>query len=132
MGGLGELITCSKSLFKRSVRFRVRTSGTTGTPLTTFQDRRVIAAENAFLWRQLQWAGFSKGQRCVWLRGDMIIPYEQITPPFWRTNRAENMLMISSYHLSEKNAPHYVIAIETFNPTLIQAYPSSVAYLATF
>lgn len=105
MGGLGELITCSKSLFKRSVRFRVRTSGTTGTPLTTFQDRRVIAAENAFLWRQLQWAGFSKGQRCVWLRGDMIIPYEQITPPFWRTNRAENMLMISSYHLSEKNAP---------------------------
>ena len=38
------------------------------------------------------------------MRGDMIVPAAQREPPYWRMNRAENMLMLSSYHLAESSA----------------------------
>jgi phenylacetate-CoA ligase len=62
----------------------------------------------------------------------MVVPFEQQMPPFWRRNVPDNMLMMSSYHLSALNASEYISALELFDPVLIQAYPSSVAYLARF
>jgi phenylacetate-CoA ligase len=115
-----------------SVTIKANTSGSTGTPLVLAQDRETVIRENAFIWRQLKWAGFKHGQRRVWLRGDMIVPFEQKEPPFWRKCSVDNMLMMSSYHLSESNAAAYIDALEQFDPVLIQAYPSSIAYLARF
>lgn len=109
--------------------FRGSTSGTTGTPLSLWQDLAAINRENAFIWRQLEWAGLKPGERRAWLRGDLVVPADQKKPPFWRMNHAENMLMLSSYHLSEDNAPAYVSALEKFTPAVIQAYPSSIAFL---
>jgi phenylacetate-CoA ligase len=109
--------------------FKGSTSGTTGTPLSLWQDLAAINRENAFIWRQLEWAGLKPGERRAWLRGDLVVPADQNTPPFWRMNHAENMLMLSSYHLSEDNAPAYVSALEKFTPAVIQAYPSSISFL---
>ena len=108
------------------------TSGTTGSPVTIFQDINCITRENAFIWRQLNWAGFRKGEKRAWLRGDLIVPYQQKHPPFWRINRADNMLMLSSYHLSEKFASNYIESLYNFDPVLIQAYPSSIGFLARY
>lgn len=113
-------------------RFRINTSGTSGTPLVIFQNANAIIRENAFIWRQLTWAGFSRGQRRAWIRGDMIVPVDQNEAPLWRFNRSDNMLMMSSYHLSEPNAASYLAALQDFDPVLIQAYPSSIAYLARY
>lgn len=110
--------------------FKGSTSGTTGTPLVLHQDLAAINRENAFIWRQLGWSGLRPGDRRAWIRGDLIVPTEIDGPPFWRMNHAENMLMFSSYHLSDKNAPAYVGALERFDPSVIQAYPSSIAFLA--
>lgn len=110
--------------------FKGSTSGTTGTPLFLQQDLAAITRENAFVWRQLEWAGLKRGERRVWIRGDLVVPTDTDTPPFWRMNHAENMLMFSSYHLSDKNIPHYLKALTRFDPVLIQAYPSSIAFLA--
>ena len=110
--------------------FKGSTSGTTGTPLVLYQDLAAINRENAFIWRQLKWAGMKPGARRAWIRGDLIVPVTVCSPPFWRMNHAENMLMFSSYHLSDNNAAAYVAALEKFDPVLIQAYPSSVAFLA--
>jgi len=110
--------------------FKGSTSGTTGTPLVLHQDLAAINRENAFIWRQLQWAGLKPGARRAWIRGDLIVPVTVCSPPFWRMNHAENMLMFSSYHLSDSNAAAYVAALEKFDPVVIQAYPSSVAFLA--
>jgi len=66
------------------------------------------------------------------MRGDMIVPAAQREPPYWRSNRAENMLMLSSYHLSEAAAPAYLDALARFDPAVIQAYPSSIGFLATW
>jgi len=77
-------------------------------------------------------AGLRRGDRRAWMRGDMIVPATQEKPPYWRVNRAENMLMLSSYHLSESAAPTYLDSLALFDPVVIQAYPSSIGFLATW
>jgi len=117
---------------KQGPLFSGSTSGTTGAPLTLYQDLAAINRENAFIWRQLTWAGLRRGDRRAWMRGDMIVPATQEKPPYWRVNHAENMLMLSSYHLSESSAPAYLDALARFDPVVIQAYPSSIGFLATW
>ena len=117
---------------KRGPLFSGSTSGTTGAPLSLLQDLPAINRENAFIWRQLAWAGLHRGDRRAWMRGDMIVPATQRRPPYWRVNQAENMLMLSSYHLSETAAPAYADSLTRFDPVVIQAYPSSVGFLATW
>lgn len=112
--------------------FEGSTSGTTGAPLKVYQDLRSIVREHAFLYRNLQWAGFKEGERRAWFRGDMIVPVDQRQPPFWRKNWIGDTLMMSSYHLSEQNAHSYVAVLERFDPVVIQAYPSSIFFLARF
>lgn len=112
--------------------FESGTSGTNGAPLRLWQDLAAINRENAFVWRQLEWAGLRRGERRAWLRGDMIVPAAQREPPYWRLNRAENMLMLSSYHLADSSAAAYLEALEAFDPVLIQAYPSSIGFLAAW
>ena len=114
----------------RGIKFAGSTSGTTGMYLRGYRDLTSIARENAFLRRQLEWAGFRSGDRRAWLRGDEIVSLEQAAPPFWRWNRADHMLMLSSYHLSDDSAAGYVEALERFDPVVIQAYPASIAFLA--
>jgi phenylacetate-CoA ligase len=42
------------------------------------------------------------------------------------------MLMLSSYHLSDASAGAYLDALAAFDPVVIQAYPSSAGFLATW
>lgn len=109
-----------------------RTSGTTGTPLVLYRDLSALNRENAFIARNLLWAGYVPGGRRAWIRGDMIVPINDSQQPFWRRNKAENMLMFSAYHLSETSAPAYLDALARFDPMIIQAYPSSIGFLAAY
>jgi phenylacetate-CoA ligase len=112
------------------LRFKGATSGTTGRAMLGWRDRASIAFEQAFVERQAAWAGYRPGERRAWLRGDPVVPAHQSDGPLWRMNRAENMLMLSSYHLSPGNGAAYIEALERFDPVLLQAYPSSISYLA--
>jgi phenylacetate-CoA ligase len=112
------------------LRFPSFSSGTTGSPMKTWRTPASIAYEQALIERQLRWAGWRRGQRRVWLRGDRVIPLDRRDPPFWQRNPGESMLMCSSFHLAEDTAPHYIKAIEAYDPFIIQAYPSSISYLA--
>lgn len=113
-------------------RFQASTSGTSGTPLRLYQDIRAIVREHAFLHRHLEWAGFKSGERRAWLRGDMIVPVDQQVPPFARLNRVANMLMLSSYHISFERAEWYLQSLRSYDPVVIQAYPSSIGLLASY
>lgn len=116
----------------RGLRVSGSTSGTTGSPVWLHQDLDAINREHAFIWRQLSWAGMKPGDRRVWLRGDMIVPADAKQGPFWRENRADRMLMMSSFHLSDANAAGYLEAMERYDPVVIQAYPSSITFLAAW
>ena len=64
------------------------------------------------------------------LRGQIITPVNQQIPPFWEYNSADNELLLSSYHLSDKTAGIFIKKIKEFNPQILSAYPSSAYLLA--
>lgn len=75
-----DIRAAGKALLSRrntGLRVTSSTSGTTGSPLQLHQDLDAINRENAFIWRQLTWAGMKPGDRRVWLRGDMIVPADK-------------------------------------------------------
>jgi len=109
---------------------RAFTSGSTGKPLTLVRDMRCVIAEQAAIRRHWHLAGFPVGGRRVTLRGDATVPMGQTRPPYWRHNPAEKQIFMSSFHLSRATVPHYVSALQRFQPDALQAYPSSAYFLA--
>ncbi|MCE0555607.1 MULTISPECIES: phenylacetate--CoA ligase family protein [unclassified Motilimonas] len=107
-------------------------SGTTGVPLSVPQSLESVIRESAFVWRQLKWAGYQPGDKRAWLRGDMIVPVDSLTAPFWRYSYFENMLLFSSFHLEEKTISLYIKAMVDFGTNIIQAYPSSIVAIAKY
>ena len=108
------------------------TSGTTGTPLKIFQSKQSVERERAFANRQREWAGFKKGDKRAWIRGDVIVPILQNKPPYWRYSWFENMLLLSSFHMTKDVLPLYIKAMVDYGVDIIQAYPSSIATLAHY
>ncbi|WP_159650850.1 phenylacetate--CoA ligase family protein [Vibrio atypicus] len=106
------------------------TSGTTGTPLVIKQNMESVIREQAFVARHLKWAGFVQGDKRAWIRGDMIVPLEQKNGAFWRYSWFENMIMLSSFHMSPNNLQSYIDAMVEYGVQVIQAYPSSILTLA--
>jgi len=114
------------------VRATIRTSGTSGTPLAMTQSLSCVIREEAFVYRQLRWIGYRHGQRRAWLRGDIVCAAQPRRPVYWCRDWAGNMLLLSSYHLSEATFDAYIAALEQFDPVVLHAYPSSVAALAAW
>ena len=110
--------------------FKGYTSGTTGSPCVFLRDLNSINFENAAIIQQHQWADIKKEDRRICLRGDRVVSPKRTRPPFWKFNRFEKKLTMSSYHLNEKYLPTYINKIKEFSPRLLQAYPSTVYILA--
>lgn len=111
------------------------TSGTTGSPLELYYDAQVTHMTYALLDRQYQWADarlWRFGDRIAVMRGNVIVPVPQTRPPFWRYNYFHNQLLLSSFHLSQENFPHYLRELERFAPVVIDGYPSTLYLLARY
>lgn len=125
-----------KSFINRNVRSYITvkgsTSGTSGTPLSIPQNLESVLREHAFISRYLEWAGFKEGDRRAWIRGEVVVPIEQKQGPFWRYSYFENMIVMSSFHLSSSAIPSYLRAMQNYGVDIIQAYPSSITTLAKF
>lgn len=120
------------SAIKPKVIVNGSTSGTTGTPLSIPQSMESVIREQAFITRALRWAGFEEGDKRAWIRGDMIVPIEQKNAPFWRYSYFEDMILLSSYHMSQEAMPFYLEAMVKYGVNIIQAYPSSIVTLAKY
>ncbi len=124
------------AFFNKNARPKVTvkgsTSGTTGTPLSIPQDLKSVQREQAFVSRHLEWAGYQKGDKRAWIRGDMVVPLSQKKGPYWRYSLFENMILMSSFHLTPDTIPGYLTAMENYGVDIIQAYPSSIAILAKY
>ena len=105
------------------------TSGSTGTSLRVRIDLEGRRRNYAFFYRLKQWAGFTGG-RSATFGGRLIVSTRTQHPPFWRRNYATNTLLLSSYHLAPQNMAAYAEALRSWQPELIESYPSSVAILA--
>lgn len=115
------------------IRNKISTSGSTGRPLTLVQTVGAVIREEAFVYRQLSWAGYAWRQRRVWIRGDVVAsPASSSKGRYWCRDYWSNTLMFSSYHISTDSARSYISEIRKFDPVLIQAYPSSIGALAVW
>jgi phenylacetate-CoA ligase len=109
------------------------TSGTTGSPLSVYYDPGMVAMNYAVMDRQYEWANLklgAGGDRAAVVRGNVIVPLTQKKPPFWRLNRHQNQLLMSSFHLTPDNLTHYFAKLREFQPQVVDGYPSSLYVLA--
>jgi phenylacetate-CoA ligase len=114
------------------LRTTIKTSGTSGSPLTIVQSIGNVIREEGFVYRQLRWIGYRHGQRRAWIRGDIVCDDHPADGKYWCRDWFGNMLMMSSYHLSNATIGAYIAELERFDPVVIHAYPSSIAALAAW
>ncbi|MFC5462392.1 phenylacetate--CoA ligase family protein [Massilia niabensis] len=114
------------------LRNTIRTSGTSGSPLTLVQSLGAVIREEAFLQRQLRWTGWRPGQKRAWIRGDIVCAADPPDGYYWCHDWFGKVLMMSSYHLSNTRIGAYIDALERHDPVVIHAYPSSIALLAAW
>lgn len=126
-----ELFRSNDPLLSKN-NIKLYTSGTTGTPLTVYTDKNSRSQHYAFFSRLRAQHGISNGDKRVTLFGRIIMLAEQQHPPFWRYDFSQNNLLMSSYHLNEKNLIHYYEKLKSFKANEIFSYPSSIYQIAKF
>jgi phenylacetate-CoA ligase len=106
------------------------TSGTTGSPLSVWYDRRTCIMTNAVDRRHKVAAGMRDGDWIGLLLGRVTVPPEQSRPPFWRTNHVHRQVWFSSFHLGPDTLPFYIDEIRRRRLHYLEGYPSTLFILA--
>lgn len=101
-------------------------------PGVFLRDLHSINVENAAVWRSWQRGGKAMGSRRVTLRGALVCAIDRKIPPFWETDFFSNELLLSSFHLGEKNFPDFIRVIKEYAPFDLYAYPSTAYLLAEY
>ena len=122
---------CSEA-FMTEQRIKNATGGSTGTPLTFYQDRDYWNQRNLSVYYFDRWAGwdFGKPQLIIWgapadLRGDGHWKHRRNA--FWR-----NQSWLNGFHLTDKTMHAAFEKMRRYNPQTILAYPSSLYQFARF
>jgi phenylacetate-CoA ligase len=108
----------------------VNTSGTTGLGLKLPETIECFNREYAFRFHNYSCGGIAVGDRWAFCAGHPVADLRRTRPPFWSYDHVNNWLIMSSYHLTEKNMRTYVDELAKFDPAMIGGYPSSVYLLA--
>lgn len=110
----------------RSRLIRGKTSGTTGSALPLWYTPEALAEEFATFWRQRRGVGVALSDPNLTFNGQIIVPFDQCDPPFWRTNYWSHQTLFSQYHASPANMDAYVDAIHACPGRFVQGYPSLI------
>ncbi len=108
---------------------RDHTSGSTGTALEFFVDRRSSVMEFATVWRHWNWAGYRIGQKVADIRGRTFSP-DSKRP--WRRKRSFRILQLSSFHMTDTMMARYVDKLNRYRPVILRGYPSALHTLSEF
>ena len=100
------------------------TSGTTGTPLTVWQDWASVWREQAYFVCYRKRCGYNYGEPMVSLRGNLT------RDEIFLKVHVSNTLFLSSYNINAQTAETYHRLIEKHHPKAIEGYPSSLYSLA--
>lgn len=108
------------------------TSGTTGSPLSLWYDRRTCIVTNAADRLQKQWGGMRERDWVGLFLGRTITPLSVRRAPFWHANYVQRQVWFSSFHLSEETLPAYLAEIRRRKLRFLEGYPSTLYILARF
>ncbi len=114
--------------YPRHLLWTARSSGTSGSVVTTYRTPGSSIYELAALERQWGWFGLPRGARRAVLRGSDFAA----SRPGAVTMElpAARQLLISSFHLTPDNLPEILAALRRFRPDAIEGWPSSATLLA--
>lgn len=107
-----------------------QTSGTTGTALPLWYSPETLAEEYATVWRMRRRLGVDIRDPQISFNGQIIVPFAQTQPPFWRTNHYTDQTLFSIYHMTPANLKLYVDTIHAARARYVQGYPSSIHLVA--
>ena len=113
-------------------RIKNATGGSTGTPLTFYQDRNYWNQRNLSVYYFDQWAGwdFGASQLIIWgALSDMgaARDWKHQLNNFWR-----NYYWLNSFHLTDATMRRTFQRMDRCHPQTILAYPSSLYQFATY
>lgn len=109
-------------------RFLIKnhTGGTTGTPLTVFEDWPALYREQAYFHAYRRRCGFSYGEKIVSLRGNLT------SKDISLYIHCSNTMFMSSFNINESTIDSYIERISKFKPKAIEGYPSAIYNVARF
>ncbi len=107
-----------------------QTSGTTGTALPLWHSPQTLAEEYATVWRMRRRVGVGIRDPYLSFGGQIVVPFRQSSPPFWRTNTFPGQTLFSIYHMTPTNLRAYVDAVHQTPARYVQGYPSSIHLVA--
>ena len=111
--------------------YEEHTSGTTGTPLRLWWDRRAVRGWYGLVEARARgWHGVSRHDRWALLGGQLVVPAHRRRPPYGVWNAALHQLYLSAWHLSPDTAGDYAAHLRKVGPTHLLGYPSALATLA--
>ncbi|WP_299216939.1 hypothetical protein [uncultured Aquimarina sp.] len=108
------------------------TSGTSGTPMIDYIDKESINISFAIWKRFHRVIGINDKIRQVRFSGRLIVETTSKKPPFWVFNYFEKQLLMSTYHLTDDNLPHFIKKLNSFKPVLLDGYPSAIYIISRF
>lgn len=109
------------------------TSGSTGTPVHLWVSRKNLRTWYALHEaRTRAWYGVSRRDRWAILGGQLIIPPESRTPPFWVWNAALHQLYLSVYHISAETIPLYLDALVRYRVRYLLGYTTALYQIANY
>ena len=122
---------CSEA-FPKAQRLKNTTGGSTGAPLTFYQDRNYWNQRNLSVYYFDRWAGWDFGERQLIIWGALSDigtdrDWKHQLNNFWR-----NQYWLNGFHLTDATMRTAFQRMDRFHPQTILAYPSSLHQFATF
>ncbi|WP_288260257.1 hypothetical protein [uncultured Prochlorococcus sp.] len=103
-----------------------KTSGSTGTALSFYTTKSLIAFQWAVWWRYRRRFSFLPKQWHVNFTGKPVIKIDQLNPPFWRIDYARKQVIICSSQLNNKKIKYILDFINRKKINIFTGYPSIV------
>lgn len=122
---------CSEAVPQKH-RIKNATGGSTGTPLTFYQDRNYWNQRNLSVYYFDQWAGWNFGERQLIIWGALsdigtARDWKHQLSNFWR-----NHYWLNGFHLTDTTMQATFRKMNRWHPQTILAYPSSLYQFARF
>ena len=113
----------------RKAVYVMRTSGTTGAPMSTPYCKDSLQWTSALMGRFYRSAGVTPKDRSIHLSMRKIVPHSDQEVP-WRRNYVDNSLWFSLLHLKEENLPVFFEAMCDFRPLYLTGLPTFIGEIA--
>lgn len=112
-------------------KIKIGTSGTTGSKLNFYYDKKSVAANFTLCWKEV----FHKnkiGDKYATFNGNMVVPLNQKNNIYWRENKAFNQTLFSIFHMNSQNLKFYYNQLKKGKYKFINGYPSAIFCIAEY